>query len=101
MLSYELVPIILFVPSVQVIGLSATNGFIESLNQTQYRFTPNPEFNGTVDLNYVVTDNNGGNFLAPDAPFGGYKHSGIGREMGPEGFEEYLETKTIAIKVEA
>ena len=32
--------------------------------QTQYRFTPNPEFNGTVDLNYVVSDNNGGNFLA-------------------------------------
>lgn len=42
---------------------------------------------------------NGGNFLGPDAPFGGYKHSGIGREMGPEGFEEYLETKTLAIKI--
>ena len=33
---------------------------------------------------------------APDAPFGGYKQSGIGREMGVAGFEEYLETKTIA-----
>lgn len=42
---------------------------------------------------------NGGNFLGPDAPFGGYKQSGLGREMGPEGFEEYLETKTIAIAV--
>jgi len=40
---------------------------------------------------------NGGNYYAADAPFGGYKQSGIGREMGPEGFEEYLETKTIAI----
>ncbi len=40
---------------------------------------------------------NGGNFYAADSPFGGYKQSGIGREMGPEGFEEYLETKTIAI----
>ncbi|MEE4661312.1 MAG: aldehyde dehydrogenase family protein [Halieaceae bacterium] len=40
---------------------------------------------------------NGGNFYAADAPFGGYKQSGIGREMGPEGFEEYLETKTIAV----
>ena len=40
---------------------------------------------------------NGGNFYAADAPFGGYKQSGIGREMGLEGFEEYLETKTIAI----
>ncbi len=42
---------------------------------------------------------NGGNFYAADVPFGGYKQSGIGREMGPEGFEEYLETKTIAIGV--
>ena len=42
---------------------------------------------------------NGGNYYGADAPFGGYKQSGIGREMGPEGFEEYLETKTIAIAV--
>jgi len=42
---------------------------------------------------------NGGNFYGADAPFGGYKQSGLGREMGPEGFEEYLETKTIAIAV--
>ena len=47
---------------------------------------------GTVNVN-------GGNFYAADAPFGGYKQSGIGREMGREGFEEYLETKTIAIGV--
>lgn len=42
---------------------------------------------------------NGGNFYAGDAPFGGYKQSGIGREMGVEGFEEYLETKTVAVGV--
>lgn len=40
---------------------------------------------------------NGANFFAPDSPFGGYKQSGIGREMGVEGFEEYLQTKTVAI----
>jgi aldehyde dehydrogenase (NAD+) len=40
---------------------------------------------------------NGANFFGPDAPFGGYKQSGIGREMGAEGFEEYLETKTVAV----
>jgi aldehyde dehydrogenase (NAD+) len=39
---------------------------------------------------------NGGVWFSPDAPFGGYKQSGIGREMGVTGFEEYLETKTIA-----
>ena len=36
---------------------------------------------------------NGGIYYGADSPFGGYKQSGIGREMGPEGFEEYLETK--------
>lgn len=40
---------------------------------------------------------NGANFFSADAPFGGYKQSGIGREMGEEGFVEYLETKTVAL----
>ena len=39
---------------------------------------------------------NGGVWFSPDAPFGGYKQSGLGREMGVAGFEEYLETKTVA-----
>ncbi|WP_280329223.1 aldehyde dehydrogenase family protein, partial [Nocardia wallacei] len=33
---------------------------------------------------------------AADAPFGGYKQSGIGRELGVAGFEEYTETKLVA-----
>jgi aldehyde dehydrogenase (NAD+) len=40
---------------------------------------------------------NGANYFAADTPFGGYKQSGIGREMGREGFEEYLETKSVAV----
>ena len=39
---------------------------------------------------------NGGIWYSPDVPFGGYKQSGIGREMGVAGFEEYLETKVVA-----
>ncbi|MFJ1456237.1 aldehyde dehydrogenase family protein [Nocardia sp. N2S4-5] len=39
---------------------------------------------------------NGGNYFHPDAPFGGYKQSGIGREMGRLGLEEFLEHKTLA-----
>ena len=39
---------------------------------------------------------NGGQWYGADVPFGGYKQSGIGREMGREGFEEYLEVKAVA-----
>ncbi|WP_067799287.1 aldehyde dehydrogenase [Nocardia beijingensis] len=39
---------------------------------------------------------NGGIWYSADVPFGGYKQSGLGREMGIAGFEEYLETKVIA-----
>ncbi|HEY0958730.1 MAG TPA: aldehyde dehydrogenase family protein [Novosphingobium sp.] len=41
---------------------------------------------------------NGGMCITSDLPFGGYKVSGIGREWGVEGIEEYLETKVISIK---
>jgi aldehyde dehydrogenase (NAD+) len=44
---------------------------------------------GTVNIN-------GGVWYSADMPFGGYKQSGIGREMGLAGFEEYLEIKAIA-----
>lgn len=43
---------------------------------------------GTVWLNaYQV--------LTPTAPFGGFKQSGYGRDLGIEGVEEFLETKTV------
>jgi aldehyde dehydrogenase (NAD+) len=47
---------------------------------------------GTVNVN-------GGVWYSADAPFGGYKQSGNGREMGLAGFEEYLEIKLVATAV--
>ena len=38
---------------------------------------------------------NSGMYYGADAPFGGYKMSGIGRQNGIEGFEQHLQTKTI------
>jgi betaine-aldehyde dehydrogenase len=34
-----------------------------------------------------------------EAPWGGYKQSGYGRELGPSGIEEYLETKQVYINL--
>jgi succinate-semialdehyde dehydrogenase / glutarate-semialdehyde dehydrogenase len=48
---------------------------------------------GMVGLNQGLVSNAG-------APFGGVKHSGIGREGGPEGIAEYLETKYVAIAMD-
>jgi len=42
---------------------------------------------GSIQINYVPFE--------PEAPFGGYKQSGNGREWGRYGFEEFLETKSI------
>ena len=39
---------------------------------------------------------NGGNTYGPDMPFGGYKSSGVGRQNGVQGFDQYLETKAVA-----
>jgi aldehyde dehydrogenase (NAD+) len=40
---------------------------------------------------------NGAQWFDVDTPFGGYRQSGIGRENGLAGFEEYLETKVIGV----
>ena len=67
-------------------GLSGT---VVSASDERARAVANRMRTGTVNVN-------GGVFYGVDVPFGGYKQSGIGREMGVAGFEEYLETKSIA-----
>ena len=47
---------------------------------------------GMVGLNQGMVSN-------AAAPFGGIKHSGFGREGGPEGIEEYLSTKYVAVNL--
>ncbi|MGH3960881.1 aldehyde dehydrogenase family protein [Mycobacterium sp.] len=42
---------------------------------------------------------NGGNYFGADSPFGGFKQSGVGREMGVAGLEGFLERKTFAVPV--
>ncbi len=47
---------------------------------------------GMIGLNQGMVSNAG-------APFGGVKQSGFGREGGPEGLQEYLSTKYVALNV--
>jgi acyl-CoA reductase-like NAD-dependent aldehyde dehydrogenase len=39
---------------------------------------------------------NGGAAYGADVPFGGYKASGVGRQNGYAGFDQYLEIKSVA-----
>ena len=71
-------------------GLS---GAVQSTNPDRAMAVARRIRSGTIAINKGV-------YFGADAPFGGYKNSGIGREMGIEGFEEYLETKTIAFEAE-
>ncbi|AXF56974.1 aldehyde dehydrogenase family protein [Salicibibacter kimchii] len=50
-------------------------------------------------LEYGVVSLNDGGPSAVQAPFGGWKQSGIGREADHQGIEEYLETKFISLKL--
>ena len=51
-----------------------------------------------------ATDRDGGGHQGmvsnPAVPFGGIKQSGFGREGGPEGIQEYLSTKYVAINLD-
>jgi acyl-CoA reductase-like NAD-dependent aldehyde dehydrogenase len=42
---------------------------------------------------------NGWGLLDTAIPFGGYKQSGYGREGGPEGLDEYLQTKSVVVSL--
>jgi aldehyde dehydrogenase (NAD+) len=70
-------------------GLS---GAVVSASPERARAVANRMRTGTISVN-------GGLYYSPDVPFGGYRQSGVGREMGRAGFEEYLEMKAIAERI--
>ena len=91
----------IFGPVLSVIPFETEEQAIQIANDTPYGLTnyiqtQDPEKikrlarklrSGMVDVN--------GAGLADDAPFGGFKHSGIGREAGAHGLEEFLEVKAV------
>ncbi len=65
-------------------GLS---GYVSSSNIERARMVASRLKTGMVHINDAPLD--------PQAPFGGYKQSGNGREWGPHGIEEFLELKSV------
>lgn len=96
----------IFGPVQSIIKFKTLDEVIERANATSFGLAAGIV---TKDLNNALTFSNAveagsvwvNTYLAVSnqAPFGGYKQSGIGREMGKEGVELYLETKTVSIKL--
>jgi len=93
----------IFGPVLVVIPHDGDDDAVRIANESDYGLSGSVE-SGSLDRAKAVAARirtgtiavNGGVWFSADAPFGGYKQSGIGREMGVAGFEEYLETKTVA-----
>ena len=91
----------IFGPVLSVIPFETEEEAIEIANDTPYGLT---NYIQTTDKEKVkrvarklrsgMVDVNGAG-IAVDAPFGGFKHSGIGREAGEHGLEEFLEVKSV------
>jgi aldehyde dehydrogenase (NAD+) len=80
-------------------ALRIANDSPYGLSGTVFSADPDRAAGFAARLRVGTVNVNGGVWYSADAPFGGYKQSGIGREMGLAGFEEYLEIKTIATAV--
>lgn len=93
-----------FGPVIPIVTYSKLSEAIEIANNTPYGlaayFFTNDYRVGTYlhdNLNFGVIGWNDGAPSAAHAPFGGMKDSGVGREGGAEGIEDYLETKYMSV----
>ena len=91
----------IFGPVLSVIPFETEEEAIQIANDTDYGLTNyiQTQDNDKVQrvarkLRSGMVDVNGAG-IAVDAPFGGFKHSGIGREAGKECLLEFLEVKSV------
>ena len=84
----------------KIVGELAPSGvtvYSEALNVTDAEAVPAFVDRAAEALESGMVGLNRGLVSDPAAPFGGVKESGLGREGGFEGIEEYLETKYVGI----
>ena len=91
----------IFGPVLSIIPFEDEEEAISIANDTNYGLTNYIQTKDKEKANRVarrlrsgMVDVNGAG-IAVDAPFGGFKHSGIGREAGKEGLLEFLEVKSV------
>ena len=63
------------------------HGYVSGTNLVRARRVASQIVAGRVAINGIIND--------PQAPFGGFKHSGVGREFGTFGIEAFLETRAL------
>ena len=93
----------IFGPVVCVIPFDTDDDAVRIANSTIYGLAGSVE-SGSLERARAIADRirsgvvnvNGGMYYSCAVPFGGYKQSGIGREMGTLGLEEYTEVKVIS-----
>jgi succinate-semialdehyde dehydrogenase/glutarate-semialdehyde dehydrogenase len=96
----------IFGPVAPVKGFESEEEAIAAANDTEYGLVAyvftrdiNRAFRVIESLETGMIGFNQGMVSNAGAPFGGVKQSGFGREGGPEGIEEYLETKYVAMNL--
>ncbi|XP_014833208.1 PREDICTED: aldehyde dehydrogenase, mitochondrial-like, partial [Poecilia mexicana] len=96
----------IFGPVMQIFKFKTLEEVITRANDTKYGLAASVFTTDIDKANYVSSGLRAGtvwincyNVFASQAPFGGYKASGNGRELGEYGLEAYTEVKTVTIKV--
>ena len=96
----------IFGPVAPVKGFQSEDEAIAAANNTEYGLVAyvftrdiNRAFRVIEELDTGMIGFNQGMVSNAGAPFGGVKQSGFGREGGPEGMDEYLETKYVALNL--
>ena len=95
-----------FAPLMPVMGFDTIEDVIEQANSTKYGLAAYV-FTNDLSTAFRMADGLEAGIIGindpvpatPQCPFGGMKESGIGRELGQEGLEAYLETKYVAIRI--
>uniref|UniRef100_A0A8C7LRF5 aldehyde dehydrogenase (NAD(+)) n=1 Tax=Oncorhynchus mykiss TaxID=8022 RepID=A0A8C7LRF5_ONCMY len=96
----------IFGPVMQILKFKTLEEVVERANDTKYGLAA-AVFTKDIDKAHYISSGlragtvwiNCYDVFGAQAPFGGYKYSGNGRELGEYGLDNYTEVKTVTIKV--